>query len=53
MLLFADVALRGAALDVAFLRAGNNFLPFEPICEASDAAHKFSVILCALGALHN
>jgi hypothetical protein len=45
MWLFAEVALRGAALDVTFLRAGKVFSLFVVISQAGDAAHVFSVIL--------
>jgi hypothetical protein len=45
MWLFADVALRGAALDLTFLRAGKEFLLFVEISQVGDAAHVFSVVL--------
>ncbi len=45
MWLFANVALRGAALDLTFLRAGKEFVLFVEISQVSDAAHVFSVIL--------
>jgi hypothetical protein len=45
MWLFADVGLRGAALDQTFLRAGKEFLLFVEISQVGDAAHVFSVIL--------
>jgi hypothetical protein len=51
MWLFADVGLRGAALDQTFLRAGKQFLLFVEISQVGDAAHVFSVILgtrCAI-----
>ena len=43
--LFADVALRGAALYLTFLPAGKEFCLFIRVGQVGNAAHVFSVIL--------
>ena len=42
--LFANVGVRGAALDLAFLSAGDDLLLFEHVCCLGDAAHEFAMI---------